>query len=165
MKLLLVLFLLAAPSFAQKPSQGKVRLYVTAGEAGVYEGLQQRAADLEESAKDIRRYLGGGDWTEATDKEEEADIRIVVLGRRRDPDRGIALGYSLDAGAYKTEDEIYDVSVDGTAMGGASRGARSSTDATAQKRQATYEDLAEQFARSLDVFCQSNYDRIVRQRE
>ena len=42
---------------------------------------------------------------------------------------------------------------------------RSGSGAYAQKSVAKYEDLALQFARSLDTFCQSNYDRIVAQRK
>ena len=103
-------------------------------------------------------------WTKTTNKEEEADIKIVVMGRRDDPDKGIALGYSLDAGAYKTEDEIFDSSVSATVRGGSSRDVRSATDQSAQKSTASYEDLAVQFAGSLDAFCQTNYDRIVSQR-
>ena len=126
-------------------------MYVTADEAGVYKGLQQRTPDLEESAKDVRRHLGKGKWTKVTNKEEEADIKIIVLGRRDDPDKGIALGYLLDAGAHKTEDEI-DISVSSTVRGGSARDVRSWTDVSAQKSKATYEDLAAQFAGSLDAF-------------
>ena len=86
------------------------------------------------------------------------------MGRRDDPDKGIALGYSLYAGAYKTEDEIFDSSVSATVRGGSSRDVRSATDQSAQKSTASYEDLAVQFAGSLDAFCQTNYDRIVSQR-
>lgn len=161
---LLILPALASPVLAQKPSKGKVLLYVTAAEAGVYKGFQQRTPDLEESAKDVRRHLGKGKWTKVTRKEEEADIKIIVLGRRDDPDKGIALGYVLDAGAYKAEDEIFDKSVSATVRGGASRDVRSGTDLSAQKSKGTYGDLAAQFAGELDVFCQTNYDRIVGQR-
>ncbi len=161
---LLVLPVLASPALGQKPSKGKILLYVTAGDAGVYKGLQQRTPDLEESAKDVRRHLGKGKWTKTTKKEEEADIKIVVLGRRDDPDKGIALGYLLDAGAYKTEDEIFDSSVSATVRGGSSRDVRSATDRSAQKSTASYEDLAAQFAGSLDAFCETNYDRLVSQR-
>ncbi len=167
MRFLLALSLLpalASPALGQRPSKGKVLLYVTADEAGVYKGFQQRTPDLEESAKDVRRHLGKGKWTKVTNKEEEADIKVLVLGRRDDPDKGIALGYSLDAGAYKTEDEIFDESVSATVRGGAARDVRSATDRSAQKTNATYEDLAAQFAGSLDAFCQTNYDRIVSQR-
>ena len=168
MKFLLPLLLLPSVLLAlpQRPSQGKVLLHVVAGEAGVYKGLQQRTPDLEESAKDIRRHLGKGNWTKVTEEVEEADIRIVVLGRRDDPDKGIAIGYSLDAGAYKTEDEYFDASVSAEDIrGGAARHDRNMTDSTARKSMPTYEDLALQFARSLDTFCQSNYDRIVSQRK
>ena len=161
---LLVLPALASPALGQRPSKGKILLYVTADEAGVYKSLQQRTPDLEESAKDVRRHLGKGKWTKVTNKEEEADIKITVLGRRDDPDKGIALGYSLDAGAYKTEDEVFDGSQSATVRGGAARDVRSGTDLTAQKSNATYEDLAMQFATSLDEFCETNYDRIVSQR-
>ena len=71
----------------------------------------------------------------------------------------------LDAGAYKTEDEVYDANVSGDVMSGASSESRSGSGANAQKSTAKYEDLALQFARSLDTFCQSNYDRIVAQRK
>lgn len=166
MKYLLPLLLLVPSlSYAQRPSKGKVKLHVVAGEADVYKGLQQRAADLEESAKDVRRHLGKNKWSEVTRDVEEADIRIVVLGRRDDPDKGIAIGYSLDAGAYKTEDEVFDANVAGEVMSGASSESRSGSGANANKSTAKYEDLALQFARSLDSFCQTNYDRIVAQRK
>jgi hypothetical protein len=157
-------FALSALAQAQRPSQGNVLLHVTAGEGGVYKGLQQRTPDLEESARDVRRHLGKGKWTKVTDDIDEADIRIVILGRRRDPDKGIALGYTLDAGAYKTEDELFDASITQDVRSGAARHDRSTTDSTAQKTTAKYEDLALQFARSLDTFCEQNYERILAQR-
>ncbi len=61
---LLVLPVLASPALGQKPSKGKILLYVTAGDAGVYKGFQQRMPDLEESAKDVRRHLGKGKMDE-----------------------------------------------------------------------------------------------------
>ena len=165
MRFLLPFLALPALGLAQRPSQGKVLLHVTAGEAGVYKGMQQRTPDLEESARDIRRHIGKGKWSKVTDEIEEADIRIVVLGRRTDPDKGIAVGYSLDAGAYKTEDEIFDQAMSSDHGGGASRDVRTMNSDTAQKSKANWGDLAVQFADQLDVFCQQNYERIVAQRK
>ena len=165
MKLLLALLLAPGLALAQKPSQGKVLMHVSAAEAGVYKGLQQRTPDLEETARDVRRHLGKSKWIKPTNDIEESDVRIVVLGRREDPDKGIAIGYSIDAGAYKTEDELFDASQSATIMGGSARDVRSATDRTAQKSKATYEDLAKQFADSLSTFCETNYERIVSQRK
>lgn len=153
----------ASSALAQK--QGKVLMYVSAAEAGVYKGHQQRTPDLEESAKDIRRHLGRSKWIKVTSDVEEADVKVTVLGRRDDPDKGIAIGYELDAGAYKTEDEFFDNSQSATVMGGASREARDMTNPSAHKSVADYEDIAAQFADSLSYFCEQNYERIVSQRE
>ena len=165
MKLLLALLLLPSFAFAQKPHSGKVLMHIAAADAGVYKGLQQRSADLEASARDVRRHLGKSKWVKSTDKIEEADIKVVILGRRKDPDKGVALGYSLDAGAYKTEDEIFDVSIEGNVMGGAMRESRTAADPSAKKSSAKYEDLPPQFADSLSAFCEANYERIIAQRK
>lgn len=165
MKALLALLVLPSFAFAQKPTDGKVKMHVSAGEAGVYKGLQQRIPDLEQSARKVRLRLGSSKWVESTNDIEEADIRVVVLGQREDPDKGIAIGYSIDAGAYKTEDEIFDASEEATVRGGAARDVRSSTDVSAQKSKASYDDLAIQFADQLSYFCEQNYQRIVSQRK
>jgi len=165
MRFLLALLVVPGVVLAQKPARGKVLMHVRAGEPEVYKGLQQRASELEQTARDVRRHLGKSKWIKVTDDVEKSDIRVVVLGRREDPDKGITIGYSLDAGAYKTKDEFFDASASATVMGGAAREGRSSTNPTAQKSKATYEDLAAQFADSLSVFCESNYDRIVGQRK
>ncbi len=140
-------------------------MHVSAGEAGVYKGFQQRTSELEQTARDVRRHLGQSKWIQATNEIEESDVRVVVMGRREDPDKGIAIGYSLTAGAYETEDEFFDASQSATIRGGSARDVRSGADATARKSKVTYEELAEQFADSLSTFCESNYERIVSQRK
>jgi len=165
MKTLFALLMVPALAVAQKPTDGKVKMHVSAGDAGVYKGFQQRTPDLEESARHVRLRIGKSDWVESTNNIEESDIQVVVLGHREDPDKGIAIGYTIDAGAYKTEDEIFDASEDATIRGGAARDVRSGTDVSAQKSKASYEDIAVQFADQLSYFCEQNYQRIVAQRQ
>jgi hypothetical protein len=156
------------PAFAkaaQKPSQGKVLIHVSADTSGVYKGVQQRAPDLEESARDVRKSLKNDKWLEVTENEEEADIRLRILGRRLDPEKGFALGYALDAGAYKTEDEFLYVGESIPTGGGRSRDAREMSDAMQPRQTLGYSELAKKFGQSLEQFAASNYDRIVAQRK
>ena len=165
MKILLTLLMIPMSFSVQKPSQGKVLIHVSAAETGVYKGIQQRTPDMESSARELRMHLGKGKWSKVTNNLEESDIRIQILGRRKDPTKGIAIGYALDAGAYKTEDEVFDRAIESNHGGGAARDVRDINSESAQKSVVKYPDLALQFADQLDYFCQSNYERIVAQRK
>jgi hypothetical protein len=155
-------FLLAPAPPLQK--EGKVRFFVTAPENSVSHGVQQRASELEDSASDLKRRLRKTKWTELAETREEADVEFRVLGRRFEPERGYVLHYSMDAGAYKTEDEFAYQSEsfsDGRAPvtthhgGGAAAGARTVL---------RWEELHKRLAESLEKFAESNYERIVSQR-
>jgi hypothetical protein len=163
--LLVSLFLPAFATPSQKPSQGRVRMYVSADASGVYKGAQQLAVDLEESARDLRKSLKKSDWIEVVDEEKDADVRLRIVGRRVDPDKGFALGYSLDAGAYKTEDEFLYSGESIPTGGGRSRDARDMSDDLQPRKTLGWSELAKKFGRSLEEFAESNYDRIVSQRK
>jgi hypothetical protein len=157
---------LSAPSNpAQKPSQGKVRIHVSAAAGGVYKGTQQREVDLDESVRDLRKSLEGSKWLELTEDEEGADVQVRILGRRVDRDKGFALGYALDAGAYKTEAEFLYAGESIPTGGGRSRDAREMNDSMHPRKTLGWGELAEKFGRSLEEFVESNYDRIVSQRK
>lgn len=160
MKALMLLVLSMELLAVQGPKEGKVRIHVIAGEPRAFRGAQQRASELEESARDLRRHLGKAKWLELTEDAELADIRLRVLGRREDPDKGNVLGYSLDAGAYQTEDEY--AYIGETEETGGGRGLNTSF---TPRKVLGWGELARRFAQSLDGFAESNYDRIVSQRK
>jgi hypothetical protein len=155
----------AFTSPSQKPSHGKVLIHVSAEAGGVYNGTQQREMDLEESARDLEKSLKGSKWLELTEDEETADVRVRILGRRVDRDKGFALGYALDAGAYKTEDEFLYAGDSIATGGGRSRDAREMNDSMQPKKTLGWTEVAKKFGRSLDGFAEGNYDRIVSQRK
>lgn len=150
---------------SQKPSQGKVLIHVSTGANAVYKGVEQRSSDLEESARDLRKSLKKSKWLEVADSEEEADIRLRILGRRKDQELGFTLGYALDAGAYKTEDEFFYSGESVATGGGRSRDARTMSDAMQPRKTLGWGQLEKEFGRSLEEFARSNYDRIVAQRK
>ena len=103
--LLATVLLVSAPQPAsEKPTQGRVRIHLSADSSESYKGVQQRSSELEETTRDVRRNLNNNKWLELTENAEEADIRLLVLGRRKDVERGLVLGYSLEAGAFNTKD-------------------------------------------------------------
>ncbi len=160
----LFLFVATPSQAAQKPSQGKVRFYVTIDEDVTYKGKKQRTSELEESASDLRGRLKNSKWVEVTDDLESADIRLRILGRRRDQEKGRILGYFLDAGAFKTEDEFSYV---GQAV--ATGGIRSTESGrhgnnTQGRAMLGWGELAKRLAESLEEFAEANYDRLVSQR-
>ena len=159
---LALLFVLAGLA-PQKPSQGKVLVLVAAEPSSTYKGVRQPIKDLEDSARAVRRYLEKAKWIQLTEKEEEADIRLRILGRRKDSDKGFTLGYSLDAGAYKTEDEFAYEGESVAAGGGPSRDSKDSNDG-GSPASVSWDEIARSFSQSLEEFAKSNYDRIVAQR-
>ena len=76
MKLFLALLIVPSLLGAQKPTEGKVLIQVAAGEAGTYKDVQQRASDLQDTARDIRRRLGKSKWLELT-SDDTVILRLV----------------------------------------------------------------------------------------
>jgi hypothetical protein len=159
--LLLVPFL-AAPH--QEASQGKVRLFVFADRESTYQGVQQRATDLDQTVRDVRKSLKKSDRVELTDSAETADVRVRILGRRKTPEGALALGYALEAGTFKNESEFVfgekSANTSREASGGADRvgGAQS-------QRRIGWNEVASYFGGSLEQFAKSNYERILAQRK
>jgi hypothetical protein len=165
MRAVLFLAVVSAPLAAEKPSSGKVKFNVLADATEDYKGVRQRSSELEESERDVRLALNKNDWLEVVSSAETADVRLRILGRRRDPARGFVLGYALDAGAFRTEDEFVYGGESVTTGGGRSRDAHSLNDDLSPRATKGWSTLAKKFAESLEGFAKANYDRIVAQRK
>jgi len=159
--------LLLVPSLAaalQEAPQGKVRLYVFAEAESIYQGVQQRASDLDQMVRDVRKSLKKSDWVEVTEGAEEADVRVRLLGRRKTPEGTLALGYALEAGTFKNESEF----VFGEKSANTSREASVSADRVGgaqSQRRLGWNEVASYFGASLEQFSKTNYERILSQRK
>jgi hypothetical protein len=160
--------LILAPALALSPQQapqGKVRIFVSASAETAYQGVMQRASDLDQIARDVRKSLKKSRWLSVTEDAEEADVIVRILGRRTSPDESLALGYSLDAGDFKTEDEF--VYSEEASLG--SRGRTTSIDKPGGSEQtlrgARWSDAARRFGASLELFAQTNYELILARRK
>jgi hypothetical protein len=159
---------LLGPALALSPQeapQGKVRLFVAADATRDFEGVSQRESELEQTAKDVRKSLRKSRWIEVTETEEGADVIVRILGRRKSPDEGLALGYSLHAGDFRTEDEF----VYNEEAASSSRSRSTSIDQPGgherDQRGAKWSDIARRFGASLEFFAESNYELILKQRK
>lgn len=163
----LALSLLATCSLAyaaQKPDHGKVQIHVSFDTRAGNQGLQQRASELEESARDLRKHLHKQKWIDLTEDIGEADIRFRVVARRKDAEKGYVLRYLLESGDFRTEDEF---AYEGEAL--ATGGTRSLSydgfDNSKSGRQILrWGELAKHLAASLNGFAESNYQRIIARR-
>ena len=148
----------------QKPTQGKVRIRVTARENSVSNGVRQRESELEESVRDLRARLNKRKWIEVTDSEDDADIDLELLGRHEVPEKGYVLHYTIDAGAYGREDE-FAYAGEAVPTGGIRARSYDGHDNSKEGRAILrWEELAKHFADSLEEFAESNYERIIAQR-
>ena len=160
---------LAQPAFVtasaqDRPARGKIRLFVAANTERAVPGQVTRQVDVDESANELRKRAKGLDWVQPVDRLDDADLVVTLTGRRKDPNRGFVLSYILEAGTYKVEDEF--ASEGGTEVTGGTRALGSDGRTNYEGRQSrSWEDLARQFAKSVESFAKANYDRILRQRE
>lgn len=165
--LVLFLFLASSATHAatlQKPKAGKVRIYISVDTEHTSEDLQQRASELEESARDLRKHLRKNKWLEPTEEIERADIHFRVVSRRKDPEKGYVLRYLLEAGAFRTEDE-FAYEGEALATGGSRAMSFDGFDNSGSGRQILrWGELAKHLAASLEGFAEANYDRIIAQR-
>jgi hypothetical protein len=149
----------------QEAPQGKVRIFVASAATRDFQGVRQRESDLAETAKDVRKSLRKSRWIEVTDDVEGADVIVRILGRRKSPDEVLALGYSLEAGDFKTEDEF--VYSEQAALG--TRGRTTSIDKPGgfeeTLRPTRWSDVARRFGASLEIFAESNYELILKRRK
>jgi len=151
-------------SAQDRPPKGKIRLFVAADTGRAATGQVSRQVDVDESANELRKRAKGLDWVQLVDRQDDADLVVTLTGRRKDPNRGFVLSYILEAGAHKVEDEF--ASEGGTEITGGTRALGSDGRTNYEGRQSrSWEELARQFARSLESFAKANYDRILRQRE
>ena len=151
-------------SAQDRPPKGKIRLFVAADTGRAATGQVSRQVDVDESANELRKRAKGLDWVQLVDRQDDADLVVTLTGRRKDPNRGFVLSYILEAGAHKVEDEF--ASEGGTEITGGTRALGSDGRTNYEGRQSrSWEDLAKQFARSLENFAKANYDRILRERK
>ena len=151
-------------SAQDRPPKGKIRLFVAANTERAVPGQVSRQVDVDESANELRKRAKGLDWVQLVDRQDDADLVVTLTGRRKDPNRGYVLSYILEAGAHKVEDEF--ASEGGTEITGGTRALGSDGRTNHEGRQSrSWEELAKQFARSVESFAKANYDRILRQRE
>jgi hypothetical protein len=147
-----------------KPSKGKIRLLVAADTARATPGRSFRQVDVEESASELRKRARGLQWVELANRLADADVIVTVTGRYKDPNRGFVLSYILEAGEYRVEDEF--AYQGGTDMTGGIRTLESDGRASVEgRRPLSWDELAKQFAKSLEGFAKGNYDRILRRRD
>jgi len=147
-----------------RPPKGTIRLFVAADATRVNPNRPSKQADVEESASELRKRVKGLRWVELANRVDDADVIVTLAGRYKDPNRGFVLSYILEAGDYKMEDEFaYE---GGTQITGGIRTLESDGRASVEgRRPLSWEELARQFAKSLEGFAKANYDRILRQRE
>ena len=151
-------------SAQDRPPKGKIRLFVAADTGRAATGQVSRQVDVDESANELRKRAKGLDWVQLVDRQDDADLVVTLTGRRKDPNRGFVLSYILEAGAHKVEDEF--ASEGGTEITGGTRALGSDGRTNYEGRQSrSWEELAKQFAKSVESFAKANYDRILRQRE
>jgi hypothetical protein len=146
------------------PSKGRIRVFVASDTERAVHGHEVRQVDVEESAKELRKRAKGLDWFQLADRPEDADLVVTVTGRRKDANKGYVLSYILEAGEYKVEDEF--AFAGGTEISGGTRALGSDGRTNYDGRRVlSWDELAKQFARSLEAFARANYDRLLRQRE
>ena len=151
-------------SAQDRPPKGKIRLFVAADTGRAATGQVSRQVDVDESANELRKRAKGLDWVQLVNRQDDADLVVTLTGRRKDPNRGFVLSYILEAGAHKVEDEF--ASEGGTEITGGTRALGSDGRTNYEGRQSrSWEELAKQFAKSVESFAKANYDRILRQRE
>jgi hypothetical protein len=151
-------------SAQDKPLKGRIRLYVAANTERAAAGQVSRQVDVDESANEVRKRAKGLDWVQLVDRPEDADLVVTLTGRRKDPNRGFVLSYVLESGEHKMEGDF--ASEGGTEITGGTRALGSDGRTNYEGRQSrSWEELAKQFARSLENFAKANYDRILRGRE
>lgn len=151
-------------SAQDRPPKGRIRLLVVADTKRAIPGHASRQVDVEESASELRKRAKGLEWVELANRLEDADLIVTVTGRRKDPNKGFVLSYILEAGEYKLEDEFaYE---GGTEITGGIRTLGSDGRTNNEgRRPLSWDELAKQFAKSLEGFAKANYDRILRRRE
>jgi len=151
-------------SAQDRPPKGKIGMYVIVDTTRAAPGRVTRQVDVEESANDVRKRAKGLDWIKLADRAEDAAMVLTITDRRKDSSKGYVLGYILEAGEYRSTAEFSFEG--GTELTGGLRtlGSDSRTN-TDGRRTISWDDLAKQFAKSLDGFAKANYDRILRQRE
>jgi hypothetical protein len=151
-------------STQDRPPRGRIRLLVVADTEHASPGYVTRQVDVEESANELRKRVKGSEWTQPAKSVDDADLTVTVTGRRKDPNKGFVLSYILEAGQFRKEDEFAyqgETEITGGTRALGSDG-RTNYDG---RRPLTWDELARQFARSLEGFARANYDRILRQRE
>ena len=147
-----------------RPLKGRVRLLVAANTERAVAGHVSRQVDVDETARELQKRAKGLDWLQLVDRQEDADLIVTVTSRRKDPNKGFVLDYILEAGEHKVEGEF--ASEGGTEITGGARARGSDGRTNYEGRQPrSWEELAKQFARSLESFAKANYDRILRERE
>jgi hypothetical protein len=151
-------------SAQDRPTRGRIQVFVTANTERAVAGGAVRQVDVDESANDVRKRAKGLDWFQLADRPENADLVITITGRRKDPNKGFVLNYILEAGDYKVEDEF--TFEGGTELTGGIRTLGSDGRTSHEgRRPQSWDEVARQFTRSLEGFAKANYDRILRQRE
>jgi hypothetical protein len=151
-------------SAQDRPPKGKIRVFVATDTERAARGHVTRQVDVEESANELRKRAKSLDWVQLSDRREAADLIVTVTERRKDPAKGFLLAYILEAGEYKVEGEF--TSEGGTEITGGTRALGSDGRTNYEGRRAiSWDELAKQFAKSLEGFAKANYDRILTQRE
>ena len=146
------------------PPQERIRLFVAADAERAPQGHAVREVDVDESAKELRKRAKGLDVFQLVDRAEDADLLVTVTGRRQDPNKGYVLSYVLEAGEYKAENEF--AVAGGTEISGGTRSLGSDGRTNYEgRRTLSWDELAKQFAKSLEAFAKANSDRMLRQRE
>jgi hypothetical protein len=149
----------------QEAPQGKIRILVAADATREFGGVRQRESELAQTVRDVRKSLRNSKWIEVTEDVEGADVIVRILGRRKSPDEGLALGYSLAAGDFRTEDEFaYSEQASSTSRGRTTHIDRPGG-AEGTLRGAAWSDAARRFGESLELFAQTNYELILARRK
>ena len=164
-----------AVAAADKPTEGKIRVYTftrTLDESGAEKA---NAEDLRESVEDIQKRIKKMKWIENADSEEDAEMVFEVLDRRDDEDEGYLLSYELTAGEFHTKDHYGAMGILRHAGGDLPRydqrggeQAIVTSSGFSRKHEEKYwswKAIADGMARTLNHFAQSNYERLIAVRE
>lgn len=150
---LTVLLLLASPSYAQKPTQGKVSVYVMS--ATDENGFIVPA--LGDSANDLLGKIGGK-WLAVAPSEESSDLVVVVTNRFFQGSGIIKSNYNPYSRTLTTgELQLRIVTIKITTRDNAS------TDAYGYDR-TSWRSAANGAKKVLEQFAEANYQRIVSMR-
>jgi hypothetical protein len=151
----------AYPPPLQTRDREKLRISITVDAEQAYKGSKQRTSQLEETARSLRGSLEGSEWLELVEVEQATDVRLRILGRRKTIDQKFAIGYSLEAFDFFTEDEFLYRGESFPAGGSTVTDEPENPFGAHGSRAPRWSDAARSLGKALEKFAEENYERIL----